>query len=253
MINIKKESFYLMLLLIIDFLLEFSVIHKIRIALNLSGISGLFFYKVCSFIILLCLNYLLTKQSVFFKFTPSANIIKALAIIPVIFLIFFLAGSKRLPEALIVGTVAAVPEEYLFRGILLGKMLKLFSFKSKDKNMSILFSILISSLLFSLIHLTNLSDQSLISTICQMIQVFGMGILLAVVYIKSGSIVFPMSIHFFIDSLSTLFWGYSNSSPGTTSYSIVSAIMWMFIYIGISVIVMSNDYDNKLLQHYRTI
>ncbi|WP_311406574.1 CPBP family intramembrane glutamic endopeptidase [Liquorilactobacillus uvarum] len=193
------------------------------------------------------MNYFLTKQVIYFKFKISPKIIKLAAVIPVVFFIFFIKGSKRIPETFIVGVIGAVPEEYLFRGIILGKILKLLSIKLNNKRMSIIISIILSSLIFGSMHAINLMHQPLLFTVAQMIQTFGLVMLLAAVYIKSGSIIFPMLIHFSLDSMVILIVGYSKAMMGVQHVSILSTGIMLFLYTIVSVGVMANKHENILL------
>lgn len=140
-----------------------------------------------------------------------------------------------------------MPEEYLFRGIILGKILKLLSIKLNNKRMSIIISIILSSLIFGSMHAINLMHQPLLFTVAQMIQTFGLVMLLAAVYIKSGSIIFPMLIHFSLDSMVILIVGYSKAMMGVQHVSILSTGIMLFLYTIVSVGVMANKHENILL------
>lgn len=140
-----------------------------------------------------------------------------------------------------------MPEKYLLRGIILGKILKLLSIKLNNKRMSIIISIILSSLIFGSMHAINLMHQPLLFTVAQMIQTFGLGMLLAAVYIKSGSIIFPMLIHFSLDSMVILIVGYSKAMMGVQHVSILSTGIMLFLYTIVSVGVMANKHENILL------
>ncbi|WP_057745220.1 CPBP family intramembrane glutamic endopeptidase [Liquorilactobacillus capillatus] len=248
MINVKKETFLLVLLVVINFLLELSVFSEIQAALNISGMQGLFFYKTCSLISLLCLNYFITKQTIYFRFKMSANIVKAMLLLPAVFFIFFIAGSKNIPAAFSIGILGAVPEEYLFRGIVLAKMLRLFAVKLNNQKLNMIISAILSSAAFGAMHLINLSHQPLGFTVAQMAQTFGFGMLLAAVYLKSGSIVFPMLVHFALDSIVILMVGYSKAMSGSQHVSVLLTIVMLGIYTSISVGMILDSNENKLLK-----
>lgn len=113
--------------------------------------------------------------------------------------------------------------------------------------MSIIISIILSSLIFGSMHAINLMHQPLLFTVAQMIQTFGLGMLLAAVYIKSGSIIFPMLIHFSLDSMVILIVGYSKAMMGVQHVSILSTGIMLFLYTIVSVGVMANKHENILL------
>lgn len=83
-------------------------------------------------------------------------------------------------------------EEILFRGILLIVMIEKFS----DLKGGTRISVIISSLIFGLVHLVNLFDgASLGSTILQVGYSFLMGMLWAMIYLKTGNIWVVMILH----------------------------------------------------------
>lgn len=83
-------------------------------------------------------------------------------------------------------------EELTFRGGILGYISVLF----ENKKNGILYSILISSLLFSLSHLNNIGGgQPLYYTFYQIIYAFSFGFCMSIVYIKFGTILLPILLH----------------------------------------------------------
>lgn len=90
---------------------------------------------------------------------------------------------------------AAVAEETLCRFSFLGILLKsLANLKQRVPS-----AILISSLLFGFLHLTNLTEQSAAITVYQAIAAFGIGLMLSVIYLYSGQLWLTMLFHFGID------------------------------------------------------
>lgn len=90
---------------------------------------------------------------------------------------------------------AAVAEETLCRFSFLGILLKSLA----NLKQRVPWAILISSLLFGFLHLTNLTEQSAAITVYQAIAAFGIGLMLSVIYLYSGQLWLTMLFHFGID------------------------------------------------------
>lgn len=74
-------------------------------------------------------------------------------------------------------------------------------------------AILISALMFGLMHLSNFGWQQLAPTIQQVILTFGAGLFLATLYLYTGKIWFSMLMHFSLDFL--IFLQSNGDQPGT--------------------------------------
>ena len=62
--------------------------------------------------------------------------------------------------------------------------------------------IFLSSFLFGITHLMNIFHQSAYQTMLQMIGTFLLGIILAVIYLKSGNLIMPILLHGLLDACS---------------------------------------------------
>lgn len=62
---------------------------------------------------------------------------------------------ERFKEAVIIGIIAAIPEEYLYRGIILGNLLRSTSF-IKLRGKRVIITLVISSFIFALAHVSNI-------------------------------------------------------------------------------------------------
>ncbi|HIW71766.1 MAG TPA: CPBP family intramembrane metalloprotease [Candidatus Levilactobacillus faecigallinarum] len=91
--------------------------------------------------------------------------------------------------------LVAVFEETLFRGIILGSLLTGLS----QQRHGVLWAVGLSSLLFSLSHAINLTHQSAAVTAVQVLGTFAMGLLLAVSYLQTRSLIWPMAFHALFD------------------------------------------------------
>lgn len=125
--------------------------------------------------------------------------------------------------------LTCIIEELLFRAILVFELVK---FKSKNK------AIIISSLIFGLIHLINISSIASIGpTLLQVIYTFGLGLILASMYIENKNIILPIIFHFLFNFLNdilvnTLFilkWNLPFFIVNI-SFSILAIVYALFIY-----------------------
>lgn len=97
--------------------------------------------------------------------------------------------------------VGSVLEEFTFRGIILGKLLR--NLQSTKFN-AVIASVMLSSLLFCLSHLINLTHQDLAMTATQVLTTFALGLILSVMYLRSRSLVWGIFLHFVLDFQSFL-------------------------------------------------
>lgn len=127
-------------------------------------------------------------------------------------------------------------EEVLYRGFVVNKLIK----NNSDSKKKILFAIIGSSLIFSSAHLTNLLvGQDVLTTIAQVIQTFGLGVLLGSVYLVSDNIWSVIFLHGFYDFAAMLSdvnlikdCGYVNNLPfSITIQSVVISLILTLIYI----------------------
>lgn len=106
---------------------------------------------------------------------------------------------------LLTAFLIACAEEFIMRGMLLPSIMH-----HANKNHVIWKAVFLSSFLFGLTHLMNLLHQSLYQTLLQMLGTFFLGIILAVIYLKSGNLIMPILLHGILDACSI---GISTSNP----------------------------------------
>jgi len=99
-------------------------------------------------------------------------------------------------EGILLVLSAAVAEELILRGVVLNLFVKLFSGTTKYAEV---YMCIATSIVFSSAHLMNLVHQSLFQTLDQMIGVFGLGMVLGMLYIRSGSLILPILLHSFFN------------------------------------------------------
>lgn len=99
----------------------------------------------------------------------------------------------------------AVFEEFIFRVIEIGKL--------RECSKTPMYALLASSLLFSLIHITNIISGQIAATLIQLLYSFSIGMILGAVYLKTNDLCSIILYHFLIDLSSQIF----TETPQTTS------------------------------------
>lgn len=196
-------------------------------------------FKVLELLVAFSLNQCLFKQKVLWKGTISYKVMLFSSLLILLILFASFAHPSRIIESLTIGVIAAISEEYLCRGVLLGSTAQLKYFTSKKGR--ILFAIIFSSLLFSFYHLGNLRSQEFTSTLQQMIETFGMGILLGVLYVRTASLFIPMIVHFSADYFVVAFS--NNIYAGPQKASFTGSIIHLIIYLILAWVFM--DWSSK--------
>lgn len=142
-----------------------------------------------------------------------------------------IGGWQRVLEALTIGAVGAIPEEFMFRGIVFGALIGRSIEAEKPRNP--LGAIVITAGLFSCIHLLNLTHQSVFWTLMQMIQTFGMGTLFAGAYYTSGSLLAPLGIHFGINVIVGALNGLASSTAAPSFWVAIGMALGTLFYVTI--------------------
>ena len=92
--------------------------------------------------------------------------------------------------------VAGIGEEFCFRGLLLGTLMRQW----KDDHRKVIFAVLLTSAIFGAIHLTNInSGAGVFVSVMQAISSGFLGVTFAAVYIRSGNLLVPMTFHVLTD------------------------------------------------------
>lgn len=144
-----------------------------------------------------------------------------------------------------------IAEEFLCRGWIQNEFIEKFG-KSRKQ---IILSIILSSLIFGLIHITNaLYGQTLFETFIQIIQATAGGVFLGSVYYRTKNIWAVAFLHGFYDLAVflpelTLYKSctYGTPTANITVFSIVSSVIISAIYILSSIILLRKSKVNELL------
>lgn len=239
---------------ILDEFIEAFVFTPFLSFLQLDFWADIVLYKALSLVIILGLNLLLLRQKIIFRMSfgwPSWQKFVFWDIVGclVAWQIFTNRNFLDILQASVIGTIAAVPEEYLYRGVIFGGLLRAFYLANRGgTRRNFIYCMLLSSLAFSLAHLSNLPSQGAVATVGQMIQVSGMGMLLAALYVRYGTLLMPIFVHFMIDFLVTLIHGpYPSKLNGVSDETtlIIVSLIWAGIYLAISMWTLWHCHDKE--------
>lgn len=141
--------------------------------------------------------------------------------------------------------IPAICEELIFRGVLVNCL------KQKGE----IFAIVLSSIMFSIFHF---SLYQLIYPIC-------FGLILAIVYLRTKNIIFPILLHFINNALSLSIQYFSNSDSSTVFTHSATMLMLAIITFAIWILIMrwlfkdfraykqkNTDIDNQKLDQQST-
>ena len=199
-----------------------------------------FFYALAILIVMLLFNnsYVFTSRKE--KFWVGVKLAVPMLIITAI---NFLANISELKNASILEIInvlvfcffIGVAEEFLCRGWLQNEFIERYSENRKN----VITSIVLASLVFGLMHLLNVTSQTLYETILQIINAASIGVLLGSIYYKTKNIWSVIFLHSIYDF--ALFMGeinlvkectYNTPSLGVTIVDsigiIIISLLWIF-------------------------
>ena len=141
-------------------------------------------------------------------------------------------GVGKVAVRVTLGLLVAGLEETVFRGILLGGLLQRLRLRLTRR---LWVAVLGSSLLFGLSHVMNLTHQSLPLTLMQMVQAFGLGLVLSALYLRTGSLLWAMLFHFGLDTAVMIV----ALTPQETSAGVsIADVMPFVVYLVITAILL---------------
>ena len=108
-----------------------------------------------------------------------------------------IGGIPFFAEGLLTAMAPALFEEVIFRGIFISNL--------KKNNKSDMYCLFVSAAVFALIHLTNIVGMSMTGVLVQAGYSFVIGLVLAAVYLRNGSLLQVVIVHFLIDFPSRIF------------------------------------------------
>ncbi len=229
-------------------------------------------YYLSEFVVfLICLVILIIrKRTYIFKnkkldFKKSIKLCMPILVISIFLLIsnsIGLIGSKvdflDLFSLILYVIFIGLFEEIFFRGIILEEFLSDYHNSKKE----VLFSIILSALIFGSLHITNmLAGQDLLTTSMQVIQTTSIGVLFGAVYYLTRNIWALAFIHGFYDFSVLLGMvndikdcGFVLGVPfSITLSSLIASLMLSLIYLIYSRGILNKTNFNKALGHYVTL
>lgn len=165
---------------------------------------------------------------IFILQTPS-NLIDIMKVTPL-----------KMITALLTALAAGFFEESLVRLLFLDTFAKWL----KKYQYNVLYASLLSSILFGLLHLSNLSYQSLDTTLQQVFYTMTIGLCLSFIRVRSNRLSLCIFLHTLIDFQPTI-----NSSSGSASWSMLFMAYTPFLIIAFLAIWSFNCQINKQLTH----
>ncbi len=130
----------------------------------------------------------------------------------------FVAASA-IPGAILAGLAPGLFEEVIFRGIIIDRL--------RASGKGVWYSLIVSALLFALVHLTNIAGMSLANVLVQVAYSLIIGLFLGAVYLASDDIAAVILAHASIDISNQIF---------ATSPNVSSAVMVVVFLIVLAVL-----------------
>lgn len=215
-------------LIVVEELIIFNL-HYVLDPFNLSQTEAVAAQEIISFIIFVLINIFIVKVTI--SLAPTVSWWRLLILAVPIYVVIAAAIQRIVTSAhpdftlgIIAGLGVGIFEEYFYRGLILGVLMKLFR-KQPSKARQIWYPLLITSLIFGLDHSTNAFSQPLINTLFQMIQTFMMALILGALYIRSGSLIMPILFHGIWDFVGSVAVGSILSTTTVNAFFIASNII----------------------------
>lgn len=146
----------------------------------------------------------------------------------------------------LINTIAiGFTEEILFRGLIFRNFLRRYGKTKKG----IYLSMIISSLIFGIIHMVNMSSSSPDSIIQQVIYAASMGVIFSIMYLVTGNLLVPILCHGLFDFTDSVIPGFYNipfSSSMSSDWLVNVGVAIVFIIIAI-ILIKRFDLENSEL------
>lgn len=156
-------------------------------------------------IIMIVCNHFYVGQRIFFRTTIPWRQQKILFILHLLLLLgiiyFLLHVHSNLGGAFLLAASTAIFEEYTFRGMIFGSLLA----GTTKNQQGVLKDVIITAILFGLIHLINSFGGNMSITLLQVLQTTALGLVLSALYLRSGSMLLPITLHFLLNFMALLY------------------------------------------------
>ncbi|MGR8809964.1 CPBP family intramembrane glutamic endopeptidase, partial [Leuconostoc citreum] len=174
-------------------LLAFNLVDWIYYQFGIGQLFSNFIYKTIEVVVVLALNFFITKQKIYLF--NEFNWLKLCFWLFLILITIPFFDMPNLLESVTNGIMGGFSEELLCRGVILGVFLSYIVKKDKYSYHNLLISITGSSIIFGLMHLTNLTHTSLSYTLIQVLISSIGGLTFAFIYLYTGNIFYPIAVH----------------------------------------------------------
>ncbi len=241
----KKKIFNLILIIACGFILYYGLVLSLGSTLASLIYNGILYGKyntlfiselvllIFSLIILLLrkkINILIKHRMGFLKSIKKGMPLIIISLLILLSNIYDLSSQNidilNLVSLIFLAITIGLAEEFLFRGWLQNEIVDSY----KDNRRQIIMSIIISGVLFGLVHLINaFSGQDIFTTIMQVIQTSAIGILLGSIYYISKNIWSVVALHSIYDFVILL--GEVNSYKDCVNNPNISVAMNIFTII----------------------
>jgi len=215
---------------IIDNFILIPVLHKAWPAGTF--VIGNDIYKVLEFAMYFALNAYLFKQKVYLKVDFTKKTIIGMGLIIILSIALTIYKPSRGADGVVLMLLTAIGEEYINRGLITGKITTVL-FEGKKSYLKVFGVLIISGIIFALYHFSNIRFQPLANTLSQMIQMTGLGAILAALYLRTGSLMVPILVHFIWDYNITIQEGVSSITAGKPYFKESIVICLVFILIAV--------------------
>ncbi|MFT8400750.1 MAG: CPBP family intramembrane glutamic endopeptidase [Lentilactobacillus diolivorans] len=210
-------------------------LHDVLDPFHLSQVGQVAAQEIIFFILFLLINLFITKVRI--NLAPSVPWWRLLILAVPIYIAIAAAVQRivthaqlTIPLAITTGLGAGIFEEFFYRGLILGILMKVFS-RQASRVRQIWYPLLITSLIFGLDHSTNAFSQPLVNTLFQMVQTFAMALIFGALYLRSGSLIMPMLFHGTWDFVGAVATGSILSTTTVNTAFVVSNIVMDLILI----------------------
>lgn len=202
-------------------------------------------------LVMLACNALIVKQPIFWRIGFSGQR-KWDLILPYLFYgvgiigLLFIQHQGDPLYALVLAVTVAIEEEYFFRGMLFGKLMG----SVPRQNRWILGAIFLSAVVFGMTHFLNLRVQAWIPTLEQVGQITIFGLVLAGLYLRTGSLLAPIALHFLLDFFTTYGSDLLSLSNNFPIY-LVAAVAFVYVLMAGVIIFPNKKKQYPLIQRIK--
>ncbi|GAO99641.1 CPBP family intramembrane glutamic endopeptidase [Fructobacillus ficulneus] len=197
---VQPVALFLVLELVIERLGIHNLVNQAYYKFDLTQFQANFVFKMGELVLVLVLNAWITKQKFYlgrhFRWTDWVFwLLMILLVLPFV-------RASNVMVALGTGVMGGFSEEFLARGVLLGKFTdyitkKNYSYKNLIK------AVAYSNLVFALMHLTNLTHEPVAYVVVQVVLAFFAGLAYSAIYVQTGSLWYAIALHFVEDFILT--------------------------------------------------